>query len=161
MRAAPAAAAGTRGGGGTHLSSLRKLPTTYKAALLDQFGVLHSGVEPYPGEQKYSEPRLRRLPPPTRSLPAPPPPTLRFGPGAVDAVRFLAHERGMQLLVLSNSSRRAAGALANLAKVGRAPLTGAECGRAPLARPTRTPLSGARRWGLTVRHLRAWSPAGR
>ena len=100
-------------------------------------------------------------PPPHAHFPLPPPPTLRFGPGAVDAVRFLAHERGMQLLVLSNSSRRAAGALANLAKVGRAPLTGAECGRAPLARPTRTPLSGARRWGLTVRHLRAWSPAGR
>lgn len=31
------------------LDSIQQLPDVYRGALLDQFGVLHDGVEPYPG----------------------------------------------------------------------------------------------------------------
>lgn len=52
--------------------SLKDLPD-YKGVLLDQFGVLHDGRDPYKG--------------------------------AIEAVQYLA-DRGMKLLIISNSSRR-------------------------------------------------------
>jgi FMN phosphatase YigB (HAD superfamily) len=55
------------------LPSLSSLPDGYRACLLDQFGVLHDGVKPYPG--------------------------------AVEAVQHLKG-RGLELLIISNSSRR-------------------------------------------------------
>lgn len=67
------------------LQTLTELPTHYKAVLLDQFGVLHDGIKPYPG--------------------------------AIEAVNYL-HDRGLHLLIISNSSRRSHGALGNLKRMG-------------------------------------------
>ncbi|KAK9810178.1 hypothetical protein WJX72_006196 [[Myrmecia] bisecta] len=67
------------------LAGVKQLPASYKGVLLDQFGVLHDGQQPYVG--------------------------------AIDAVHEMAAS-GLSILVLSNSSRRAAGALDKLAKMG-------------------------------------------
>ena len=42
-------------------------------------------------------------------------------PGAIEAVEYLAFTRRMKLLIISNSSRRSSGALANLSKMGFPP----------------------------------------
>ncbi|KAL4425898.1 hypothetical protein ABPG75_009914 [Micractinium tetrahymenae] len=70
------------------LTSMQQLPERYKGLLLDQFGVLHDGVKPYPG--------------------------------AIEAVKELA-ARGCKLVIISNSSRRSAGALGNLERMGFPP----------------------------------------
>ncbi|BDA40671.1 probable acid sugar phosphatase [Coccomyxa sp. Obi] len=67
------------------LDTIIDLPSRYKAVLLDQFGVLHDGVDPYPG--------------------------------AIQAVQAFA-QKGLRVLIISNSSRRSSGALGKLAAMG-------------------------------------------
>ena len=69
------------------LEGLGALPRDkYRGVLLDQFGVLHDGNEPYDG--------------------------------AIEAVKFLKEELELKILIVSNSSRRANGALSNLERMG-------------------------------------------
>lgn len=73
VAASPATGAAATMSAAVALGSLQQLPDTYRGALLDQFGVLHDGQQPYPG--------------------------------AIEAVSQLA-QRGMRLMIISNSSRR-------------------------------------------------------
>ncbi len=105
MSARPAAA----------LGSLQQLPDTYRGALLDQFGELRRGLgqrQSQCGQQHSAHLLAIRGP----SLVAPSCHALtgvlhdgtKPYPGAIEAVSQLA-ERGMRLLIISNSSRRELG----------------------------------------------------